>query len=81
MQPCRKDTGGVVVALIARIVGSSLLTAMLGWGLGFVLFGQSSPSSDWIIISLLFACAGGIIGALAGAAREIVIALRDRASS
>jgi hypothetical protein len=40
------------MALIARIVGSSLLTAALGWWLGFVLFGQSSPSSDWIIISL-----------------------------
>jgi hypothetical protein len=75
---------GVVMALIARIIGLSLFTAGAGAGLGFALFGQNSPSSgrqDWIIISVLLACAGGIIGAIAGTAWEIVIALRQRPSS
>jgi hypothetical protein len=72
------------MALIARIIGSSLLTAALGVGLGFAFFRQVLPASDtggWIIISLLLACAGGIIGAVAGAAREIVTAQRQRDSS
>jgi len=54
----------MVMALIARIVGLSLLTGGLGAGLGFAFFGQSR---DWTGISLLLACVGGIIGA----AREI----------
>ena len=62
------------MALIARIIGLSLLTAGLGAGLGFAFFGQSR---DWIGISLLLACAGGIIGAIAGAAREVVTARRQ----
>jgi hypothetical protein len=60
---------GEVMAVIARIIGLSLLTSGLGAGLGYALFG---PSRDWIIVSLLLACVGGIIGAVAGAAREIV---------
>jgi hypothetical protein len=59
----------MVMALIARIIGLSLLTAGLGAGLGFAFFRQSP---DWTGISLLLACVGGIIGAVAGAAREIV---------
>ena len=61
------------MALIARIVGLSLLTSGLGAGLGFVLFGKAPDSSG---ICLLLGCVGGIIGAVAGAAREIVTALR-----
>ena len=61
------------MALIARIIGLSLLTAGLGAGLGFAFFGKYS---DWSGISLLLACVGGIIGAVAGAAREIVTARR-----
>jgi len=57
------------MALIARIIGLSLLTGGLGAGVGFVLFGEYP---DWGGISLLLACVGGIIGAIAGAAREIV---------
>ena len=67
----------MVMALIARIIGSSLLTAGLGVGLGFAFFGQNP---DYGGISLLLACVGGIIGAIAGAAREIVAALRQRPS-
>jgi len=57
------------MALIARIIGVSLITAGLGAGLGFAFFGRNPDSSG---ISLLLACVGAIIGAVAGAAREIV---------
>ena len=70
----------MTMALTARIIGSSLLTAGLGAGLGLALLGQS-PYSDYIIPTLLLACVGAIIGAIAGAAREIVTALRQRHSS
>jgi hypothetical protein len=63
------------MAMIARIIGVSLLTAGLGAGIGFVLFGQNP---DWRGISLIFACLGAPIGALAGAARETVTALRPQ---
>jgi hypothetical protein len=65
------------VALIARIIAVSLLTGGLGAGLGFALFGNYP---DWTGISLLLACVGAIIGALAGAARETVNALRQKPS-
>ena len=68
----------MVMALIARIIGLCLLTGGLGAGLGLAFFRQYS---DYIIPTLLLACAGGIIGAVAGAAREIVTALRQRLSS
>jgi hypothetical protein len=65
------------MALIARIIGVALLTSGLGAGLGLVLFGQY-PYSDYIILTLLLGCMGGIIGAVAGAAREIVTAQRQK---
>lgn len=64
--------------LIARILGVSLLAGGLGAGLGFVLFGQSSPYSEYVIPCLVLACVGGIIGAIAGTAREIATALRPK---
>jgi hypothetical protein len=66
------------MALVARILGLSLLTAGLGAGLGYALFGQYSDGSG---ISLLLACVAGIIGAVAGAAREIATAVHQRVSS
>ena len=72
----------MVMAPTARIIGLSLLTAGLGAGLGFALFGfGQQPYSDYIIPTFLLACVGAIIGAVAGAAREIVTALRQRHSS
>jgi hypothetical protein len=62
------------MALIARIIGLSLLTSGLGAVLGLAFFKQP----DNTIISLCLACAGGIIGGVAGAAREIVTALHER---
>ncbi len=59
--------------LIARILGWSSLTAGLAAWLGYVLFGHFP---DWIGISVLLACVGGVIGAVAAAAQEIVTALR-----
>jgi hypothetical protein len=65
----------MLMEVVARIIGVSLLTAGLGAGLGYALFEQYP---DWGGISLLLACVGGIIGAVAGAAREIVAAQRQK---
>jgi len=59
--------------LIARILGWSLLTAGLAAWLGYALFGHYP---DWTGISILLACVGGVIGAVAAAAQEIVTVLR-----
>jgi hypothetical protein len=61
--------------LVARIIGLSLLIAGLGAGLGYVLFPNGRDSTG---IALLLACVGAIIGSLAGTAREIVAALRQK---
>ena len=61
------------MAVIARIIGVSLLTAGLGAGLGFAFFGQKSDASG---IAFILGCLGAIIGALAGTAQETVTALR-----
>jgi uncharacterized membrane protein len=54
------------------------LTAGLGVWLGYVFFGKYD---DWKGVALLLACVGGVIGAVAGAAHEVVTALRQRRSS
>jgi len=66
---------GMAVALIARIIGWSLLATGLGVGLGVALFARHPGCGS---ISLLPACVRGTVGAIAGAAREIVAALRQR---
>jgi hypothetical protein len=71
------------MTLIARILGVSLLTSALVAGLGSALLksaSPASPSSEYIIPVLFLACVGGIIGAVAGAAREIVSAQRPKTS-
>jgi hypothetical protein len=65
----------MLMEVVARIIGVSLLTAGLGAGLGYALFGRYP---DWSGISLLLACVGGIVGAVAGAAREIVAAQHQK---
>jgi hypothetical protein len=65
------------MAMIARILGLSLLTGGMGAGLGLAAFGRSPDGSG---ISLLFACVGAVIGAIAGTARETVTALRQKPS-
>jgi hypothetical protein len=64
-----------VMGVIARIVAVSLLVGGLAAAIGYAFFGRYS---DWSGISLFLGCAGGIIGAVAGAAREIVNAQRPR---
>jgi hypothetical protein len=71
------DEKSTAMALIARIFGVSLIVGGLGAGLGFALFGRSP---DWSGISLLFTCVGVIVGALAGTAREMAAALRQKPS-
>jgi hypothetical protein len=72
------------MALIARILGVSLLTSGLVAGLGLALHKSAShpglSSSEYVIPVLFLACVGGVIGAVAGAAREIVPAQRQKAS-
>src|SRR3954470_22098587 len=55
--------------LIVRIIGLSLLTGGLAAVLGNIMFKQYG---DPIIPAVCLACVGAIIGAVAGAAREIV---------
>jgi hypothetical protein len=64
------------MAVIARIIGVSMLTGMLAAGLGPILFGQRY--SDYIIPTLLLASVGGIVGGVAGAAREIIAAVHGK---
>jgi uncharacterized membrane protein YfcA len=66
---------GMLMATIARIIGLSLLTAGLGAWLGYALFAKYGDPS---FASFVLACVGGIIGAVAGAAGEIVAVLRQR---
>jgi hypothetical protein len=61
------------MAPIVRIIGLSLATAALGIVLGYVFFGQAS---DCIGICFCLACVGAVVGAVAGAGREIASALR-----
>jgi hypothetical protein len=72
------------MALIARILGVSLLTSALVAGLGLAVLNSASdpdlPSRAYIGPALILACVGGVIGAVAGAAREIVSAQRQKAS-
>ena len=61
--------------VVARILGTSALTAGLGAGLSYLLF---APSPDWKGGALLLGCVGAMIGVVAGAAREIVTAQRRK---
>jgi len=64
----------MVMVVVARIIGYSLLTAGLGAVLGFALFSISEHGGNGA--SIVFACLGTIVGAVAGAAGEIVTAQR-----
>jgi hypothetical protein len=65
----------IVMTVVARIIGYSLLTAGLGAVLGFELFSQL-PDRDRNGLSFVLACLGTIVGVVAGAAGEIVTAQR-----
>ena len=56
------------MALIARILGMSLVTGGIGAGMGLVVFGRYPDAGG---IALLLGCVGAVVGAIAGAAREI----------
>jgi hypothetical protein len=57
------------VKTIVRILGVAVLTALLVVGLAHALF---PPNRDSTLVALVLACVGGIVGAVAGAAREVV---------
>ena len=61
------------MVVVARIIGYSLLSAGLGAGIGYVLC-WNAP--DWRGLGFVLACLGSIVGAVAGAAGEIVTAQR-----
>jgi hypothetical protein len=63
----------MIMVVVARIIGYSLLTAGLAAMLGWALFGGHSDSAG---VCFVLACVGGIVGAVAGAAGEIVMAQR-----
>ena len=63
------------MAVVARIIGYSLLTAALGAVLGSALFSQVADN-DRNGFSFVLACLGAIVGVVAGAAGEIVSAQR-----
>jgi hypothetical protein len=63
----------MVMVVVARIIGYSLLTAALGALLGLALFGHYT---GYGLPTFLLACVGAIVGAVAGAAGEIVTAQR-----
>ncbi len=63
------------MAVVARIIGYSLLTAGLAAVLGIALFWQL-PDHDRNGLSFVLACLGTIVGVVAGAAGEIVTAQR-----
>jgi hypothetical protein len=63
------------MAVVARIIGYSLLTAGLGAVIGFAVFSQL-PDHDRNGLSFVLACLGTIVGVVAGAAGEIVTAQR-----
>jgi hypothetical protein len=65
----------IVMAVVARIIGYSLLTALIGAVLGFALFSQL-PDNDRNGLSFVLACFATIVGVVAGAAGEIVAAVR-----
>jgi hypothetical protein len=83
------------MALIARILGVSLLTSALVAGVGVSLLksvteptmpasivGQPDhvmPERDYTPAVFILACVGGLIGAVAAAAQEIVSAQRSKA--
>jgi hypothetical protein len=56
-----------------RIIGLSLLTAWLRAALASAFFEQPK---DIALVRLILGCVGAIVGAAAGAAGEIVVALR-----
>ena len=64
--------------LIARILGVSLVTsalvAVVGVKLLIAATHDAGPSNNYILPVLFLGSVGGIIGAVAGAAREIVSA-------
>ncbi len=84
------------MALVARILGVALLTSALVAGVGLFLLksvpeppmtatvvgfpAPVMPERDYTGPIFILACVGGVIGVVAGAAREIVSAQRPKAS-
>jgi uncharacterized membrane protein YoaK (UPF0700 family) len=66
----------MIMRVVARIIGYSLLAAVLGVVLGLVLF-SSLPDHERNGLSFVLACLGTIVGAIAGAVGEIVTAQRQ----
>ena len=66
---------GYPTAPLARMIGFSLFATVLGAALTNAYFSQYG---DAAIPTLVVACVAGIVGAVIGAAVEIVTALRQK---
>jgi hypothetical protein len=70
------------MAVIGRVLGVSLATGVVV-GMGLALFlavaRGGDPWSEYALIILFFASVGAVIGAIAGAAREVAPARRAKA--
>jgi hypothetical protein len=67
----------MVMEVVARIIGYSLLTA--GPGAAWFAYALSGEDHSAAFPAFLLACLGAIVGAVAGAAGEIVRAQRQLA--
>jgi hypothetical protein len=63
----------MVRAVVARIIGYSLLTAGLGVLIGVAIFGINRDRAG---LGFVLACVGAIVGSVAGVAGEIATAQR-----
>jgi hypothetical protein len=66
--------------VVARVIGYALLTAGLGALIGAVVF-ANAPENDRNGLMFVLACMGTLVGAVAGAAGEVVTAQRRAAGS
>lgn len=66
---------GRVMQLIARVLVASVLGGFVGAGIGLVLFGKLD---GYGFPCFILGCIGSLAGAIAGAAREIAVAMRDK---
>lgn len=61
--------------VVVRVVGFAVLTGWAGWTLGRAWLGWSPGDA---LPCFLLACVGAVVGAVAGAAREITAARRPK---
>lgn len=69
------------MAVVTRIVGLSLFMGLLGALLAQIALGIIGIAYDHGALPVMFSCVGAIVGAIAGAANEIVASLSRPSAS